>query len=183
MNHRSLKLIPQTVVFLSKITARIDWHIALSLGNFSVSSALRVTLSTDDFLYLFWGVGEEEKILCIPVFAYLEEIMYFISEWAPNAGGSPPTLLTGVSEVVGYGVPLPHVLLYGSNLPGSRNSVIHTSSGGRFILLPENTDSRFLRNVGKFLPGTPRHIPDCCEFRSMMRTINLSFFVLTADSA
>ena len=61
MNHCSLKLLTQTVVFLSKITAGIDWHIAFSLGNFSVLSALRVTLSTDDFLYLFlrgWGGGE-----------------------------------------------------------------------------------------------------------------------------
>lgn len=106
-----------------------------------------------------------------------------MSEWAPNAEVSPPTLPTDVSEVVGYRVPLPHVLLCGNNLPGFRNSVMRTSSGVRFILIPENADSRFLRNNGKFLPGTPHHIPDSCDFRRAMRIINLSFFVVASDSA
>jgi hypothetical protein len=104
-------------------------------------------------------------------------------EWAPNKGGSPPTLLTGVSEVVGYGVPLPHALLCGSNLPVFTKSVMRPSSGFRIFLLPDSTDSRFLRNVGKFLPSTPHHILDGCDFRSAMRTISLSFFVVRVDSA
>jgi hypothetical protein len=183
MNLCSLKLIPQTVVFLSKITAGIDWHIAFSLGNFSVSSALRATLSTDDFLYLFCGLGAEERVFYSSVFAYLEEMRTSCLNGHRTQRGVPPILLTGVFEVVGYRVPLPHVLLFGSNLPGFRNSAMRTSSGVRFILLPENTDSRFLRNIGKFLPGTPCRIPDGCDFRKPTTTINLSFFVVTADIA
>lgn len=107
-----------------------------------------------------------------------------MSEWAPNAGGQPPpTLLAGVSEVVGYGVPLPRVLLRGSSLLGFWKSVMHTSSGFMFIFLRESADGRFPRNAGKFVPAAPRHIPDGCDFRSAMRAISVSFCVVTADSA
>ena len=96
MNHRSLKLVPRTVVFLSKFSAGIDWHIAFTLGNFSVSSALRVTFSADDF-YIFygeggggWGGGEGSLYSCVCV---PRGDRYFTSEWAPNAGLAPPPQL------------------------------------------------------------------------------------------